>query len=108
MQGYFDPVLDESTKLENTFNHCAVIVGWDTDPIGRKYWIVKFAWGEDFGDNGYVHLGFRRSIHGRDGYEIIEAMYATMGSSNTSATTGTRQVIDLLFLCTSYSADNVT
>lgn len=51
MQGYFDPVLD---------------------------WIVKFAWGEDFGDNGYVHLGFRRSIHGRDGYEIIEAMYATM------------------------------
>jgi C1A family cysteine protease len=41
-----------------------IIVGKDSDYIGRLVWIYKNSWGTDFGDNGYMlHLHEEEYVH---------------------------------------------
>ncbi|KAJ0795090.1 putative fruit bromelain [Helianthus annuus] len=44
--------------------HAMLIVGYDQDPDGTKYWIVKNSWGEGWGEKGYIHMLRGTSIQG--------------------------------------------
>uniref|UniRef100_A0A7N0UH74 Peptidase C1A papain C-terminal domain-containing protein n=1 Tax=Kalanchoe fedtschenkoi TaxID=63787 RepID=A0A7N0UH74_KALFE len=37
-------------------NHFITLVGYDTTPDGRKYWITKNSWGTKWGDKGFEKL----------------------------------------------------
>merc|ERR1712217_370568 len=39
-------------------NHVVSLVGWGTDPIDGKYWMVRNSWGEYWGEMGYVRVAF--------------------------------------------------
>ncbi|KAK1436718.1 hypothetical protein QVD17_02500 [Tagetes erecta] len=51
--------------------HAMLIVGYDEDPDGTKYWIVKNSWGEGWGEGGYI-----RMVRGLPMEEGICAMYS--------------------------------
>ncbi|KAG7336002.1 hypothetical protein KOW79_000695 [Hemibagrus wyckioides] len=53
---YYDPSCDK----EN-INHAVLAVGYGATPKGKKYWIVKNSWGEEWGNKGYVLMARNRN-----------------------------------------------
>ncbi|XP_062848544.1 cathepsin K [Trichomycterus rosablanca] len=53
---YYDPNCDQ----EN-INHAVLAVGFGVTPKGKKYWIVKNSWGEEWGKQGYVLMARNRN-----------------------------------------------
>uniref|UniRef100_A0A7N0VJ78 Cysteine protease n=1 Tax=Kalanchoe fedtschenkoi TaxID=63787 RepID=A0A7N0VJ78_KALFE len=45
-----------SGECDTYLNHAVTAVGYDTDPDGTKYWIMKNSWGKSWGENGYIKI----------------------------------------------------
>lgn len=53
---YYDPNCNK-----DDVNHAVLAVGYGATPKGKKYWIVKNSWGEDWGKKGYVLMARNRN-----------------------------------------------
>ncbi|XDV40401.1 hypothetical protein PO909_009493 [Leuciscus waleckii] len=53
---YYDPNCNK-----DDVNHAVLAVGYGVTPKGKKYWIVKNSWGEDWGKKGYVLMARNRN-----------------------------------------------
>ncbi|XP_064076655.1 uncharacterized protein LOC135194777 [Vanessa tameamea] len=40
----------------STPDHAVLLVGYETDAVGNKYWLVKNSWGANWGDEGYFKM----------------------------------------------------
>ncbi|CAL9706132.1 unnamed protein product [Knipowitschia caucasica] len=52
---YYDPACDKED-----INHAVLAVGFGVTVKGKKYWIVKNSWGEDWGNKGYILMARNR------------------------------------------------
>jgi len=53
-------------------DHAIVLVGWNTDSSGAKYWIGKNQWGDtNWGDAGYIYFQFGQNICGLANTAIV-------------------------------------
>jgi len=65
-----------TSDCANSLDHCVQAVGFDTDPTGIPYWIVRNSWGTDWGMNGYLEVERNQDLCGI----ADEATYVTIGS----------------------------
>ncbi|CAH0553763.1 unnamed protein product [Brassicogethes aeneus] len=57
---YFDPECGNQLK---DLNHAVLVVGFGTEPDGKKYWLVKNSYGEKWGQGGYVKMAKDQNNH---------------------------------------------
>jgi predicted secreted protein len=57
---------DESYECPEGLNHGVVLVGWDDHQGSRGIWHLKNSWGTDWGENGYMRIGYGISDVGAD------------------------------------------
>lgn len=50
--------------------HAVVLMGWGEDKKGKKYWIVRNSWGNDWGDKGHFKI-----LRGENHCEIEENVF---------------------------------
>ncbi|MFP4440113.1 MAG: C1 family peptidase [Chloroflexaceae bacterium] len=91
-QGYTSGVYetDESYVCPYGTDHAVVLVGWD-DSLGTNgAWIMRNSWGSNWGDNGYMRIGYgisnigsyaRYAVYNGTGTDIPSAPYSLTASS---------------------------
>lgn len=52
-------VLPFDPNEEFLYNHIVTVVGYT-----EKYWLIRQAYGEDYGENGYIRLEFNKNVKG--------------------------------------------
>eukprot|EP00440_Ansanella_granifera_P073497 gb/GFBE01079753.1/.p1 GENE.gb/GFBE01079753.1/~~gb/GFBE01079753.1/.p1 ORF type:complete len:389 (+),score=88.88 gb/GFBE01079753.1/:1-1167(+) len=52
---YSGGVFDGCGK-DATVNHAVIMVGYGTDDLGGKYWLIRNSWGTDWGENGFIRI----------------------------------------------------
>ncbi|RZC32524.1 cathepsin L1, partial [Asbolus verrucosus] len=57
---YFDP---DCTNRAEELNHAVLVVGYGTEPDGKKYWLVKNSYGPYWGIGGYVKMAKDANNH---------------------------------------------
>ncbi|KAF5282974.1 hypothetical protein FQA39_LY04845 [Lamprigera yunnana] len=50
---YFDPQCKSSIE---DLNHAVLVVGFDVEPNGQKYWLIKNSYGSEWGIGGYMKI----------------------------------------------------
>jgi KDEL-tailed cysteine endopeptidase len=62
----------------NETNHSVAIVGYGVSDDGRKYWLIKNSWGENWGDLGYAKLIRGNGPVGNCGITSSYSFYPTL------------------------------
>jgi len=52
------------TQCGNDIDHCVELVGYTNYGKTGAYWIVRNAWGPDFGENGYIYIAIGNNLCG--------------------------------------------
>jgi cathepsin F len=71
MQNYTGGIIDESASVcpPSKINHAVNLVGYG-EQNGKKFWIVKNSWGEDWGENGYFKIARGKGTCGINEYVV--------------------------------------
>ncbi|OBS76496.1 hypothetical protein A6R68_17052, partial [Neotoma lepida] len=51
----------EANCSSNNLDHAMLVVGYGEESDGKKYWLVKNSWGEDWGMSGYIKMARDRN-----------------------------------------------
>ncbi|KAK8642064.1 hypothetical protein V6N13_011426 [Hibiscus sabdariffa] len=54
-----------SGECDTYLDHAVTLVGYGTNSVGTKYWLVKNSWGTGWGENGYMRL--KRDVAAKQG-----------------------------------------
>ncbi|XP_035248384.1 cathepsin K [Anguilla anguilla] len=60
-QFYKKGVYYDQNCNKDDINHAVLAVGYGVTGKGKKYWIVKNSWGEDWGNKGYIQMARNRN-----------------------------------------------
>jgi len=63
-QSYTSGVLKTCPHAYTDLDHCVQLVGFDTNALGVKFWLVRNSWAADWGVAGYIHLLYGSNVCG--------------------------------------------